>query len=103
MTQWIAFDEESTAFAARHTRAAVVFQSGDAIRLALAADRAPIIILPTNHGNERLTLLRLRRKTPQTEGESVVYEPTGILGLTDSISFERQPQASKNWWRRLLE
>jgi hypothetical protein len=102
MTRWIAFDEESTAGAADHTKAAVVFQQGDALRSALANGRDGIVILPTDQ-SDRLTLLILRRNVPTLAGEPVVYETAGFLGLTDRITLERQPQPSKKWWQRILD
>jgi hypothetical protein len=102
MTRWIAFDEESTAAAAAHTKVAVAFQQGDALRSAVASNRNGIVILPTDR-DDQFTLLRLRRSIPKLEEEPVTYEPTGVLGLTDRVRIEEQSQPPRKWWQRILD
>ncbi len=108
MTQWIAFDEESTAIAAQKCKTAVRFQHGTALDFLLGTAKSGVLILPA-HQEKTLQVAVLRSSLRSSSGggehKSVPSSrPSGILGLTDEFIVEQPDDADeKSWWRRILK
>src|SRR5207248_3730076 len=101
MVRWIAFDDETAeAVVSRFKRGAAEIERGDALSLALEADRPAVVILPSDTPGRVL----VAKVTPSSE--SVTYEASGFLGLSDEpvtkrSSFSR-PRAKKSWWKNFF-
>lgn len=98
MVRWIAFDDETAeAVVSRFKRGAAEIEAGDPLAAALGADRPTMVILPSQVKGRVL----LAKISPSKE--SVNYEATGFLGLSDEPVAPRapQPQARKSWWKKL--
>ncbi len=104
MTQWFAFDEESTAIAAQKCKTAVRFQHGTALDFLLGTANSGVLILPS-HQEKTLQVAVLRSSSGGGEHKSVPSSrPSGILGLTDEFIVEQPDDADeKSWWRRILK
>jgi len=101
MVRWIAFDDETAeAVVSRFKRGAAEIEHGDALSLALEADRPAVVILPSDTPGRVL----VAKVTPNCE--SVSYEASGFLGLTDRpVMTRRSPTprpVQKPWWKKLF-
>jgi hypothetical protein len=134
MVRWIAFDEETAdVIISRFKRGASELHDGNPFDAVLNHGKPSILLMPSSTPgrvlvariepkaarasesgiNAKIARKFWRKPEPQSEAkavadcaESVSYEPSGILGLSDEPVFSRPPQPArpvpkrKWWWRK---
>lgn len=101
MVRWIAFDDETAeAVVSRFRRGAAEIEHGDPLGIALGSEQPTLVILPTTTPGRVL----LAKVVPAVQ--TVTYEPTGFLGLSDEpvLSPQRKtlPAKTEPWIKRVL-
>jgi hypothetical protein len=101
MVRWIAFDDETAeAVVSRFRRGAAEIEHGDLLGIALGSEQPTVMILPTSTPGRVL----LAKVVPAVQ--TVTYEPTGFLGLSDEPVLRTQPRTlpaqNESWVKRLL-
>lgn len=108
MARWIAFDDETAeAVVGRFKRGAAEIHPGDPLDSALRQNKASLLIMPSSVPGKVL-VARIKPKTEHgvvpAKPETVEFEPSGFLGLSDQPVFARPvpdpAPAKKKWWQR---
>ena len=65
--------------------------------------RAVVAVAPaTEPGNVLLIRVTRQERTQTPEKTPSNLAPAGILGLTDSIDMDSEPEQPKKWWRKII-
>jgi hypothetical protein len=124
---WITSDEQVANSLREYSGQPVHVRDGDALDMAIATNADSVVLLPAANGAASVVVIHWNeRPSAPVETEPPASEPepvqkaepkppqpepeprhelvaTGLLGLTDAIEYEEEPQKPKKWWQKLLD